>query len=152
MTTMTAVHPLRSTPDFGVLAGYYTSEYAWTVAADSAGVWLRLGGVVDALVVGPVLAPKVNAVLERSMLCAPIIEVSGGDWIFLTERRTPLRQSTWDYLAGIPVGWGEPGTYLRLPGTDELARDGRWRRRPVPGAPLPPWTAVVGATRSVAPR
>jgi hypothetical protein len=151
MTTMTAVHPARSIPDFSVLAGYYTAEFAWTTAADSAGVWLRLGGAVDALVVRPVLGAKVNAVLERSMLCAPIIEAPGGDWIFLTDRRTPLRQSTWDYLAGIPVGWREAGSYVLLPRADELC-DVRWRRRPVPGAQLPPWTAVVGATRSVAPR
>lgn len=135
---MTVARPLPGTPVF-----------EWTTVADQAGAWLRVGGVVDALVVRPVLGAEVEAVLARSMLRAPIIEVSGGDWIFLTGRRTPLRQSTWDGLARIPVGWREAGSYVRLPRTDEVACDLSWRHRHVPGAPLPPWTSVVCAIRSV---
>jgi hypothetical protein len=134
-----------------VLARYYTTEFAWPTAADAAGVWLRLGDVVDALIIRAALAAKVDARLVQSLLGAPVIEVSGGNWIFLSQRRTPLRRSTWDHLARIPVGWTEPGSSLRLPRADELSCDVRWRRRPTLGAPLPPWIAVVSAVRSVAP-
>jgi hypothetical protein len=143
--------PPPSTAGCAVLSRYYAAEFAWPTAADATGVWLRLGDVVDALIMREAVAAKVNARLVQCLLGAPVIELTNGDWIFLTQRRTPLRQSTWDHLARIPVGWRQPGTALRLPRADEPACDVRWRHHPVAGAPLPPWTAVVSAIRTVAP-
>lgn len=133
-----------------VLARYYRAAFAWPAAADSTGVWLRLGDVVDALAIRARLAIKVNRILVQSLLSAPIIEVCDQHplWVFLTQPRTPLRQSTWADLVRLGIRWQEPGSSLRLPPLDGIARSFHWLKCPTPGVRLPPWTAVVGAARS----
>jgi hypothetical protein len=133
-----------------VLARYYCTAFAWPTIADPAGVWLRLGDAVDALAIGAGLALEVNRILIPSLLGAPIIEVRGPStiWIFLTQPRTPLRQSTWAELSRLGIGWREPGSALRLPPLRGIASGFRWLSCPIRGVGLPPWTAVVGAARS----
>lgn len=135
-----------------VLARYYRSVFGWPAAADATGVWLRLGDVVDALVIRARPAAQVDRILAQSLLGAPVIEVLDRRplWIFLTQPRTPLRRSTCDDLTRLRVSWREEGSSLRLPPLCSRAGSLRWQRRPTRGLRLPPWTAVVGATRSAA--
>jgi hypothetical protein len=133
-----------------VLARYYRTAFAWHAAADSTGVWLRLGDVVDVLAIRARLAIKVNSILVQSLLSTPIIEVRGHQtlWVFLTQPRTPLRQSTWADLVRFGIGWREPGSSLRLPPLGGSASSFHWLKCPTRDGQLPPWTAVVGAARS----
>jgi len=135
-----------------VLARYYRTALAWPAVADSTGVWLRIGDVVDVLAIRTRLAIKVNSILVQSLLGAPVVEVRGRHtlWVFLTQPRTPLRQSTWADLVRLGIEWREPGSALRLPPLGGIGSSFRWLRCPTRGVQLPPWTAVVGAARSAA--
>ena len=150
VATVSDKPPLLDTPGDRVLARYYRSVFGWPVAADSAGVWLRIGDVVDVLVIRGQLAGRVNSILVPSFLGAPIIEVYGRHsfWVFLTQPRTPLRRSTWAELGRLGITWREPGSSMRLPSPGGRATSLRWLKCPTRGARLPPWTAVVGSARS----
>jgi len=152
MTAATAYHrqPQSASRDDRVLARYYRTAFAWPASADSTGVWLRLGGDVDVLAIRVGLAVKVNSILVQSLLSAPVIEVRGHHtlWVFLTQSRTSLRQSTWADLVRLGIGWREPGSLLRLPALCDITSSFRWLKCPTRGVRLPPWTAVVGAARS----
>lgn len=136
-----------------VLARYYRAAFAWPARADSTGVWLRLGDVVDVLAIKAQLGAEVNSILGQSFLSAPVIEVRDREavWVFLTQPRTPLRQSTWDELVRLGIESRGPGSALRLPPFGN-AGNVRWLRCPTRGVRLPPWTAVVGAARSASSR
>jgi hypothetical protein len=156
MTAMT-VHgqDLRSASHCDrVLARHYRTALGWPAVADSTGVWLRLGDVVDVLAIGARLANKVNSILVQSLLGAPVIEVRGHQaaWVFLTQPRTPLRQSTWADLVRLGIGWREPGSSVRLPPLAGVPGSFRWLKFPAGDVRLPPWTAVVGAARSASGR
>ncbi|MEU5259215.1 hypothetical protein [Amycolatopsis sp. NPDC021455] len=136
------------------LARYYRVAFAWPAVAGPAGVRLRLGDVVDALAVRAPLAAEVDHTLVQSLLGAPVVELRdpGVCWIFLTQPRIPLRPSTWDDLTRAGIEWSEPGTSLPLPALRGGGNGLRWRKCPVHGTKLPPWTAVVGAIRSAVSR
>jgi hypothetical protein len=144
--------PLSASHDDRELARYYRTALAWPAAADSTGVWLRIGDVVDVLAIRTKLAIEVNSILVQSLLSAPIIAVRGHPTlcVFLTQPRTPLRRSTWDDLARLGIGWREPGSSLRLPPLGGIASSFRWLKCPTHGVQLPPWITVVSAARSAA--
>lgn len=157
MTTATDTRqPDRTAPSDravpSVLSRYYTELLSWptTIDPDTGEVRLRLGETIDALVMRAGLGGEVNHQLVRAMMSAPIIVVprkKAVDWVFLTQPRTPMRQSTIDDLMAAQVGWYKPGDTVALPpfGTTE---DGlRWLQRPETDGELPGWGAVVGAVR-----
>jgi hypothetical protein len=133
------------------LARYYNDAFAWptTIDSDNGDVRLQLGTVVDALVMRAGIAGEVNNVLVRHMFRAPIVVVPGkpSDWIFLTQTRTTMRQSVWEDLVRIQVGWKRRGDTILLPGMDTSDKGLRWLQRPREYGELPPWTAVVAAAR-----
>lgn len=133
------------------LARYYNDAFAWPTSTDSntGNVRLRLGTVVDALVMRAGIAGEVNNVLLRHMLRAPIVVVPGrpSDWIFLTQTRTTMRQSVWEDLVRSQVGWKRRGDTILLPGMDARDKGPQWLQRPGQYGELPPWTAVVAAAR-----
>jgi hypothetical protein len=133
-----------------VLARYYRATFGWPVTADSAGVWLQLGDVIDMLAVPVELAIRVDNILAQSLLGAPLMKMPGQHefWAFLTQPRTPLRESTWAEMIRLEIGWQAPGSALRLPPLCHPTGSFRWLKRPVRGIAPPPWTAVVGAARS----
>lgn len=151
---MTAVLPTQQSHSAArgdrVLARFYRETFGWPVTADPAGVWLQLGEAMDMLSVPARLAARVDNILAQSMLGAPLLEVPGKQpfWAFITQARTPLRQSTLADLIRLEIGWQEPGSTLRLPSLCSPTAGFRWLKSPVRGMSPPPWTAVVGAARS----
>ncbi|MEV0675868.1 hypothetical protein AB0I60_05020 [Actinosynnema sp. NPDC050436] len=153
MTTATATDTRQ--PDViapSVLLRYYTNLLSWPTTIDSqtGEVQLRLGETVDALVMRAGFGSEVNHELVRAMMCAPIIVVPGkkaADWVFLTQPRTPMRQSTVDDLMAAQVGWYKPGDTVALPASGTTEGGMCWLQRPEPGEELPSWGAVVGAVR-----
>ncbi|PXY16969.1 hypothetical protein [Prauserella flavalba] len=129
----------------------YHDVFAWPTTIDNVTgeVRLRLGTVVDALIMRAGFAAEVNNVLVRHMFRAPIITVPGNpaDWIFITRPRTTLRQSVWEDLMRIQVGWKRRGQTILLPALDNTTDGVRWLEQPQQHADLPPWTAVVAAAR-----
>ncbi|OLT39772.1 hypothetical protein BJF85_25465 [Saccharomonospora sp. CUA-673] len=152
MTAVIDDHPALAEQKPDQRARDYRDVFAWPTTIDSVtgDVRLQLGTTVDALIMRAGFAGEVNNFLARHMLRAPIIVVPGdpNDWIFLTEPRTPLRQSSWDDLVRIQVGWKQRGDSILLPALDNVDEGVRWLEQPQPHMTLPPWTAVVGAVRS----
>lgn len=134
-----------------LLSRFYNDAFAWPTTIDSTtgDVRLRLGTTIDALFMHAGFAGEVNNFLVRHMLCAPIVVVPGapGDWIFLTQPRTTLRLSVWQYLVHIGVSWKRRGETILLPPLDTVDNGVRWLQQPRQCTDLPPWTAVVAAAR-----
>jgi len=130
---------------------YYHDVFAWPTTIDNTTgeVRLRLGSVIDALIMRAGFAAEVNNFLVRHMFHAPIIVVPGNpaDWIFLTQPRTTMRQSVWEDLVHIQVGWKRRGQTIPLPALDNTNDGVRWLEQPQQHTELPPWTAVVAAAR-----
>lgn len=134
------------------LSRYYTEVLGWPTVIDPATgvVHLRLGQILDALVMRAGFGSEVNHELVRAMIGVPIIAVTSTnvtDWIFLTQPRTPMRQSTLDHLITAQVGWHNAGDTIPLPASDTTDHGPRWVQQPEPSEDLPHWGAVVGAIR-----
>lgn len=151
MTTVIDHQPARVDLSPAQQDRYYHDVFAWPTTIDNTTgeVRLRLGSVVDALMMRAGFAGEVNNFLVRHMFHAPIIVIPGSppDWIFLTLRRTTMRQSVWEDLARIQVGWKRRGETILLPALDTTGDGARWLQRPQQRTELPPWTAVVAAAR-----
>ncbi len=153
MTTATATDTRQrddSAPS--VLRRYYTNLLSWPTTIDSGTgeVRLRLGETIDALVMRAGFGGEVNHELVRAMMRAPIIVVPGKkavDWVFLTQPRTPIRQSTVENLMTAEVGWYKTGDTVALPPFGTTDGGLHWLQRPEAGKELPSWGAVVGAVR-----
>ncbi|MFI7122633.1 hypothetical protein [Amycolatopsis sp. NPDC049868] len=145
--------PAQAEPQSGQRVRNYRDLFAWPTTIDSVSgdVCLQLGTIVDALIMRAGFAGEVNDSLARHMLRAPIIVVPGdpGNWIFLTQPRTTMRRSSWDELVRLRIGWKRRGDTIVLPALDNMDEGVRWLERPRPHVALPPWTAVVGAARSM---
>jgi hypothetical protein len=151
MTTLIDHHPAVVDPPSDQQDRYYHDVFAWPTTIDNTTgeVRLRLGSVVDALIMRAGFAGEVNSFLARHMFHAPIIVVPGtpADWIFLTRQRTTMRQSVWEDLVHIQVGWKRRSETIPLPALDNTHDGVRWLEQPQQRIELPPWTAVVAAAR-----
>ena len=151
MTTLIDHHPAVVDPPPDNQDRYYHDIFAWPTTIDNTTgeVRLRLGSVVDALIMRAGFAGEVNNFLARHMFDAPIIVVPGNpaDWIFLTQPRTTMRQSVWEDLVHIQVGWKRRSETILLPALDNTHDGVRWLEQPQQHTELPPWTAVVAAAR-----
>lgn len=133
----------------------YTKVLSWptTIEPSTGEVRLRLGDTVDALVMRAGLGGQVNHQLIQAILTAPVIVVPGipgtkpDDWIFLTQPRTRMRESTIADLMSIQVGWYESDTTIPLPAFGCTEGGLRWLAWPEAGLELPTWGVVVGAVR-----
>jgi hypothetical protein len=112
---------------------------------------LKVGGSVDALFMRAGFASEVNSFLVRHLFWAPIIVTVAepSEWIFLTQPRTPMRTAVWEDLVRIQVGWKRHGETITLPAIGTTTQGVRWLQQPGRRTMLPPWTAVVAATRSI---
>ncbi|GLZ37888.1 hypothetical protein [Actinokineospora sp. NBRC 105648] len=133
------------------LPDYYTEILTWptTTEALTGVTGVRLGEAVDALFMRAGFACEVNHLLVLSMLHAPVIAMPGEPttWVFLTQARTVMRESTVAELMRLKVEWEPVGTTMPLPSADVLESEPRWLVPPDPARELPPWMAVVGAAR-----
>ncbi|GAA1291557.1 hypothetical protein [Saccharothrix xinjiangensis] len=152
MTTATTTCTGQRDATPRVLSWHQAELLSWPTAInpDTGGVRLRLGESIDALVMRAGLGGEVNHELTWAMMRAPIIVVPRPkvvDWVFLTQPRTPMRQSTVNDLMTAQVGWYREGDTIELPvfGTAEGGLS--WLQQPEPGVELPGWGAVVGAVR-----
>ncbi|MFI7676412.1 hypothetical protein [Actinophytocola sp. NPDC049390] len=138
-----------------VLSQYYTQLLCWptTIEPSTGEVRLRVGDTVDALIMRAGFGGEVNHQLIQAMQRAPIIVLPGkpdttpDDWIFLTQPRTKMRQSTIADLVSAEVGWYEVGATIPLPAFGSAEGELRWVQQPEAGLELPNWGAVVGAVR-----
>jgi 7-cyano-7-deazaguanine synthase len=93
---------------------------------------LRLGDTVDALIMRAGLGAEVNHHLIQALFEVPIIATTAdacpSRWIFLTQPRTEMRESTVVDLASQQVTWHKAGTTIPLP---SLGRPGpQWAQPP----------------------
>lgn len=131
----------------------YRNLFGWptTVDSESGEVRLTVGVTIDTLIFPPGFAGEVNMMLKVRMQRAPIIVVPGRPprWMFLTQPRCELRQSTFAVLVRYRVEWPDKGSQITLP---NLAPGGvRWLEGgPTVGCELPLWTTIASAARSAA--
>ncbi|SDJ02628.1 hypothetical protein SAMN05192558_10470 [Actinokineospora alba] len=154
MTTTTSPVNRRQRDDASsnVLSRDYNQLLRWPTAIDpeTSEVRLRLGTTIDALVMRAGFGGEVNHQLVQAMLRGPIIVVPGTkvvDWVFLTQPRTPMRQSTIADLVAARVGWYNVGSTIALPAFGATEGDLYWLQRPETDVELPAWGSVVGAIR-----
>ena len=146
MTTATDVEPAR----FG------TAPRNWpiTVTSSTGQARLRLGDTVDALVMRAGLGAEVNHHLIQAMFQVPIIALAADDkptrWVFLTQPRTEMRESTVVDLMSQLVSWHQVGATIPLPSPGRPGPGLRWAQPPKVGAELVSWGTVVGAVRRAA--
>lgn len=155
MTTATAADVQQREAAHEGSLSQYTKLLSWptTIEPSTGEVRLRLGDTVDALVMRSGLGGEVNHQLVQAILTAPIIVVPGtpntkpDDWIFLTQPRTRMRESTIADLVSMQVGWYEPGSMIPLPPFGCTEGGLRWLTWSGADLELPTWGVVVGAVR-----
>ncbi|MGX7828977.1 hypothetical protein ACTG9Q_28210 [Actinokineospora sp. 24-640] len=160
MSTVTALDQQRDSIDTSSLSRYHDHMPSWptTIEPVTGEVRLRLGDIVDALVMSAGFGGEVNHHLVQAMISPPIIGVRGeprgklNSWIFLTQPRTTMRKSTVVDLASTQVGWYEVGATIPLPSPGHDEGRLRWLSDPGTGMELPTWAAVVGAVRRASSR
>jgi hypothetical protein len=128
------------------------SEYrslGWWVEgkAETDQITLIVGGRASALAMPAELAERVHRVLSIHMLAGPVLTFPAkGLWVFLAEPDAQADCLPADVVAK-NVTAARTGTRLRLPASRRGFGEVRWIARPEAGRPLPPWQAVVSATR-----
>lgn len=133
-----------------------TAHLDWpiTVAPTTGEARLRLGDTVDALIMRAGLGAEVNHHLIRAMFRVPIIIASADAnpdrWIFLTQPRTEMRESTIVDLVTQQVTWHKVGTTIPLPSLSCPGPELRWAQPPGADVELVSWGTVVGAVRRAA--
>jgi hypothetical protein len=111
---------------------------------------LAVSESVNAIVMRAELGIETQSLLSVQMLAGPVIALPGdtADWVFLTGPASSIGTRTLAALSHLGVRLKKPGTFIPLP--PSRLNDGvvRWSSGPTVGRDLPPWTAVVAATRS----
>lgn len=131
----------------------YRTLFGWPTTVDSESGELRLtvGATVDTLIFPPGFAGEVNMMLKVRLQRVPIIVVPGhpAKWMFLTQPRCELRESTYAELVRYRVEWLDKGSQITLP--NSVSGGVRWLEGgPTVGCDLPPWTSIAYAARSAA--
>jgi hypothetical protein len=156
MNPLTATHPA---PDWlrelATARTRYEELLGWPVCMDvlSQCVAVPVGMVLDTVTMPAILAQKVRVELGFTMPAGPVAADPDGDWwTFLTEPATAARHDIPAELRELEVHTARHGAHVviptRLDGTDD--RGWRWVELPHPHQSLPPWSAVLGATRRIA--
>ncbi len=156
MNPLTATHPA---PDWlrelATARTRYEELLGWPVCMDvlSQCVAVPVGTVLDTVTMPATLAQKVRVELGFTMPAGPVAADPDGDWwTFLTEPATAARHDIPAELRELEVHTARHGAHVviptRLDGTDD--RGWRWVELPHPHQSLPPWSAVLGATRRIA--
>jgi hypothetical protein len=156
MNPLTATHPA---PDWlrelATARTRYEELLGWPVCMDvlSQCVAVPVGMVLDTVTMPAILAQKVRVELGFTTPAGPVAADPDGDWwTFLTEPATAARHDIPAELRELEVHTARHGAHVviptRLDGTDD--RGWRWVELPHPHQSLPPWSAVLGATRRIA--
>lgn len=111
---------------------------------------VAVGQVLDAITMPAALGRNVLAELRLTMLAGPVIAGPGGAWwTLLTEPATAPPPELPTDLHAHKVHLTPPGAHVIIPSLTESTGSSRWIEPPQPRHPLPPWSAVIGATRRV---
>lgn len=132
---------------------HYVELLGWpvTVEVGPRRLAVAVGPVLDAVTMPATLGRSVLAELRLTMLAGPVIADPGGAWwTLLTEPATAPRPELPTDLHARNVHLTPPGAHVTIPSLTESKGSSRWIEPPQPCHPLPPWSAVVGATRRVA--
>lgn len=158
MNPLTATHPA---PDWlrelATARTSYEELLGWPVCMNvqSRCVAVPVGRVLDTITMPATLGEKVRVELGFPMPAGPVAEDPGGDrWTFLTQPTAAARRDIPAELCELEVHAAPHGAHVviptRLDGAGE--REWRWVELPHPRQSLPPWSAVLGATRRIAAR
>ncbi|CRK59316.1 hypothetical protein [Alloactinosynnema sp. L-07] len=132
----------------------YEEHLGWSVRVDVTARCLALsaGQTIDALTMPAPLARRVHAALDVMLLAGPAIATPNSAWwTLLTDRSAAEQPSVPHDVVAAGVCAVARGDHVRVPThlTDMNGAAWRWTRMPLGRRPLPPWSAVVGATRRV---
>ncbi|MFC0109354.1 bifunctional DNA primase/polymerase [Kibdelosporangium aridum] len=130
----------------------YQHLYGWPTGVDPATrrLVLAVSENVNAIVMRAELGVETQSLLSQQMLAGPVIALPGDcpDWIFLTGPATSISTRTLSALSHLGVRLQKLGTFIPLPPSRLDSGVVRWASGPTVGRDLPPWTAVLAATRS----
>lgn len=130
----------------------YQHLYGWPTGVDLATgrLVLAVSESVDAIIMRVELGIETQSRLSQQMLAGPVIALPGDcpDWIFLTGPATSVSTRTLTALSRLGVRLQKPGAFIPLPPSRLDGGVVRWASGPTVGRDLPPWTAVLAATRS----
>lgn len=119
-----------------------------TLEVKSRRLVVTVGEMLDAVTMPTLLGQKVLAELQITMLAGPVIAAAGGAWwTFLTAPAAVSRQGIPAELRARKVHLTPDGAQVIIPNQIDSEATPRWVVSP---RPLPPWSAVIGATRRVA--
>lgn len=142
----------QTRPELHAALRDYRTLLDWPVYVDPVGrLAVNTGVVPDAVTLPAALGIAVHRELDISMLPAPVMSDQVlGRWTILTAPAETARMKVprdLDHARVRPVPRGAP---VLVPLSVSVGRDGDryWVSGPGRG-PLPPWTAVLGATRRV---
>lgn len=134
---------------------HYEELLGWPVCMEARRRHVRVpvGTALDGITMPATLGEKVLAELTITMLAGPVTAGPGADWwTFLTQPTTAPRPGIPAEVHRLQVRPLPRGAYAILPTQVDHGSDSAWRwiEPPRPCQSLPPWSAVIGATRRVA--
>ncbi|MGH3978732.1 MAG: hypothetical protein ACRDRZ_06990 [Pseudonocardiaceae bacterium] len=133
----------------------YEELLGWPVCVEVQPRHVRVpvGAVLDAITMPASLGEQVLTELTVTMQAGPVTAGPNADpWTFLTQPATAPCPGTPADLDRLEVRLLPRGAYANLPTQLDSGNDSAWRwiESPQLCQSLPPWTAVIGATRRVA--
>ncbi|MCE7002149.1 bifunctional DNA primase/polymerase [Kibdelosporangium philippinense] len=130
----------------------YQHLYDWPTGVDPATkrLVLAVSENVNAIGMRAELGMETQSLLSQQMLAGPVIALPGDrpEWIFLTGPATSISTRTLTALSHLGIRLQKPGAFIPLPPSRVGSGVARWASGPTVGRELPPWTAVLAATRS----
>lgn len=145
--------------DLAAARARYEELLGWPVRLDLAERRLAIpvGTLLDAIIMRAGLGERVLGELAMAMLAGPVTAGPGcGEWTFLTQPAGSPRRDLPAELVHLRLHVAPLGVPVVIPthpdGPGDSDSDAWWVQPPRPHRPLPPWPAVLGATRRVAAR
>jgi hypothetical protein len=130
----------------------YQHLYGWPTGVDLATghLVLAVSENVNAIIMRAELGIETQSLLSVQMLAGPVIALPGArpDWVFLTGPASSISAKTLTALSRLGVRLQKAGAFIPLPPSRLDGGMVRWASGPTVGRDLPPWTAVLAATRS----
>ncbi|MBP2323456.1 hypothetical protein JOF56_003841 [Kibdelosporangium banguiense] len=130
----------------------YQHLYGWLTSVDVATgrLVLAVSESVNAVIMRVELGIETQSLLSVRMLAGPVIALPGDcpEWVFLTGPASSISAKTLTALSRLGVRLQKHGTFVPLPPSSLDGGMVRWASGPTVGRDLPPWTAVLAATRS----
>lgn len=131
---------------------HYVELLGWPITVDVGPrrLAVAVGQVLDAVTIPAPLGRSVLAELRVTMLAGPVIADPGGAWwTLLIQPATAPRPELPADLHAHNVHLTPPGAHVIIPSPIDGEGSSRWIEPPRPRHPLPPWSAIISATRRV---